>query len=153
MSAYNTRLTHRINRRALYNALNVRRAVRQMTWTEVAEETGISPSTFPRLREGRGSLYGDALVSALTWLGMAEEFGHLIAPPVGDGEGNDPKIVDDTEILLLAERIEEVLRTVPVRLGTNAFAMMGRGEPVTLSGGEYASMALAVACALSEKQP
>ncbi|HEX8808334.1 MAG TPA: hypothetical protein VF760_04995 [Xanthobacteraceae bacterium] len=45
----------------------------------------------------------------------------------------------------LAERIEKALRTVSINLGPNALAMLGRGEPVRLSGGEYAAMALAVA--------
>jgi hypothetical protein len=49
----------------------------------------------------------------------------------------------------LAERIEKALRTVPVRLGPNALAMLERGETVGLSGGEYSAMALAVAMDLS----
>lgn len=52
----------------------------------------------------------------------------------------------------MAERIEKVLRTIPVRLGPNALAMLERGETVGLSGGEYSAMALAVAMDLAGDQ-
>jgi hypothetical protein len=51
----------------------------------------------------------------------------------------------------LAARVEEALRTVPVRFGPGALAMLGRGETVGLSGGEYGAMALAVAMMLTEE--
>lgn len=50
----------------------------------------------------------------------------------------------------LADRIERVLRTVEVRLGPNALGILERGGTVGLSGGEYATMALAVAKDLIE---
>ena len=52
----------------------------------------------------------------------------------------------------LAERIEKALRSVHIRLGPNALAILGRGEKVTLSGGEYSAMALAVAMDLADNK-
>lgn len=48
----------------------------------------------------------------------------------------------------LAELIEPALRTVAVRLGPNALAMLERGETVQLSGGEYAELARTAAHAI-----
>lgn len=45
----------------------------------------------------------------------------------------------------MADRIEKILRTIPIRLGPNALAILERGETVGLSGSEYRDMALAVA--------
>jgi hypothetical protein len=41
----------------------------------------------------------------------------------------------------MADRIEKILRAVPVRLGPNALAALQCGETVCLSGGEYRDMA------------
>lgn len=49
--------------------------------------------------------------------------------------------------LALADRIEAALRTVTIRLGPNALAMIERGEPVRLSGAEYTELARAAALA------
>lgn len=45
----------------------------------------------------------------------------------------------------MADKVEAALRTVEVRLGPNALAILERGGTVGLSGGEYGAMALAVA--------
>ncbi|MGV9278099.1 hypothetical protein [Streptomyces griseosporeus] len=45
----------------------------------------------------------------------------------------------------LAELIEPALRSINIRIGPNALALLERGEEVRLSVGEYASMALAAA--------
>jgi hypothetical protein len=48
----------------------------------------------------------------------------------------------------LADLIEPALRTVGIRLGPNALAMLQRGETVGLSGGEYADLAREAAHAI-----
>lgn len=55
---------------------------------------------------------------------------------------------DTVTVHELAELIEPALRTVAIRLGPNALAMLGRGEEVRLSGGECAHLALAAADAI-----
>lgn len=51
----------------------------------------------------------------------------------------------------LAEKVEAALRTVQIRLGPNARSLVLNGGTVTLSGGEYGAMALAVALMLAEE--
>lgn len=69
-----------------------------------------------------------------------------------------PRLMADGEMSLVGERvlltdladqIEAALRTVPIRLGPNALAMLQRGETVGLSGGEYADLARVAARALA----
>lgn len=52
----------------------------------------------------------------------------------------------------LASWVEQALRTVPVRLGPNALAILSEGGTVPLSGGEYSAMALAVAMMLAGEE-
>lgn len=52
----------------------------------------------------------------------------------------------------LASWVEQALRTVPVRLGPNALAILSEGGTVPLSGGEYSAMALAVATMLAGEE-
>lgn len=51
-------------------------------------------------------------------------------------------------LIQFADRIETVLRQVPVRLGPNALRILEEGGTVGLSAGEYRDMALAVAAEL-----
>jgi hypothetical protein len=67
-----------------------------------------------------------------------------------DHDGQPSIGFDTFTVTDLAARIEAALRTVPIRLGPNALAMLQRGDTVSLSGGEYAAMALAAAVALAE---
>jgi hypothetical protein len=60
-------------------------------------------------------------------------------------DGYPSIVTESTSVSDMAERIEKVLRAVPIRLGPNALAILGRGEKVTLSGSEYSEMALAIA--------
>jgi hypothetical protein len=53
----------------------------------------------------------------------------------------------------MASKVEVALRTVPVRLGPNALAILREDGTVGLSGGEYAAMALAVATMLAGEEP
>jgi hypothetical protein len=64
-------------------------------------------------------------------------------------DGDRSIVTESCTVTEMAGRIEEVLRTVPVRLGPNALAILARGGTVGLSGGEYAAMALAVATMLA----
>lgn len=66
-------------------------------------------------------------------------------------DGQPGIVLDSYTVAELAARIERVIRTVPVRLGPNALAMLQRAETVGLSGGEYSAMALAVAMDLAEQ--
>jgi hypothetical protein len=52
----------------------------------------------------------------------------------------------------MASKVEVALRTVPVRLGPNALAILREDGTVPLSGGEYAAMALAVATMLAGEE-
>jgi hypothetical protein len=52
----------------------------------------------------------------------------------------------------LADRIEAALRTVSVRLGPTALAMLRRGETVALSGGEYADLARVAVAAIADDE-
>jgi hypothetical protein len=66
---------------------------------------------------------------------------------MADGESNI--VLEAVPVSVLAERIEQALRSVSITLGPNALGMLERGEPVRLSGGEYAAMALAAALELA----
>lgn len=68
------------------------------------------------------------------------------------GDGENSIVLESIPVSELADRIEKALRTIPVRLGPNALAMLERGETVGLSGGEYSAMALAVAMDLAGEQ-
>ncbi len=51
----------------------------------------------------------------------------------------------------LADLVEPALRSLDIRLGPNALAMLRRGERVCLSGGEYADLARAAAQAILDR--
>lgn len=65
------------------------------------------------------------------------------------GDGHPGIATESLTVTELAERVEAALRTIPIRLGPNARAMLDCGEPVRLSGGEYGRLALAVAADLA----
>lgn len=65
-----------------------------------------------------------------------------------DTDGHNSIGFDSYTVPELAELIEPALRTIKIRLGPNALAMLERGEEVRLSVGEYVSMALAAADAI-----
>lgn len=64
-------------------------------------------------------------------------------------DGENSIVLESVPVSEMADRIEKALRTVSINLGPNALGMLERGEPVRLSGGEYAAMALAVAMDLA----
>lgn len=63
-------------------------------------------------------------------------------------DGFPSMVFDRYTVPQLAELIEPALRRVAVRLGPNALGMLERGEPVRLSGGEYADLAREAAHAI-----
>lgn len=58
---------HRLNVPALHQALDAVRAHAGLTWRDLAEQTGVSASTFTRLSVGKRP-DADALCSLLAWL-------------------------------------------------------------------------------------
>lgn len=58
----------------LSKAVYWRAARRGMTMREVARETGVDPSTFTRLKQGKTKLDTDTLVTLLEWLGYLAPF-------------------------------------------------------------------------------
>lgn len=60
-------------------------------------------------------------------------------------DGNKSIGTTSFTVMEMADKVEAALRTVEVRLGPNAVAILERGGTVGLSGGEYGAMALAVA--------
>lgn len=64
----------RVDRRALWEALDTARQGRQLTWRDIANQVGTSPSTFSRLKQGLGT-DADTFVSLIVWLqARAEDF-------------------------------------------------------------------------------
>jgi transcriptional regulator with XRE-family HTH domain len=61
--------SHRLDRRALWQALDTRREQRGISWRAVARETGVASSLFAELRQDLVGVNADTLVSLLAWLG------------------------------------------------------------------------------------
>ena len=57
---------------ALHAALDSERRSRRLTWKEVAEESGVSASTFSRLSQGRQPDV-NSLAALTSWLGMSAD--------------------------------------------------------------------------------
>ncbi|MCI3279182.1 hypothetical protein [Streptomyces cylindrosporus] len=68
-----------------------------------------------------------------------------------DTDGHKSIGFDMYTVPQLAELIEPALRTIRIRLGPNALALLERGQEVQLSAGEYASLALAAADAIMHR--
>lgn len=74
----------RFNAAALYFALDEERRARRMTWTQVANEVGVSVATLTRTRLG-GRMEVDGMLAMVRWLGRtAESFTFGYVPPMGD---------------------------------------------------------------------
>ncbi|GAA0704674.1 hypothetical protein GCM10010193_69590 [Kitasatospora atroaurantiaca] len=69
--------THQVNCTELHRRLDEHRKERGLSWNRVGRETGLSPSTFNRLKNG-GSPDAHAFLSLLVWLGAAEPLQSLI---------------------------------------------------------------------------
>jgi DNA-binding phage protein len=62
----------RFDAASLYRALDVQRRVRQMSWTAVAAEIGVSEGTLTRTRAG-GRMEVDGMLAMVRWLGVPVE--------------------------------------------------------------------------------
>lgn len=62
----------RFRTRDLYDALNAERQARGLTWSQVAQATGISESTLTGTRRG-GRLEVDGALAMVRWLGRTIE--------------------------------------------------------------------------------
>jgi transcriptional regulator with XRE-family HTH domain len=65
---------------ALYQALDLTRRDRGLSWRQVAAEAGIGASTLSRMRRGKRPDV-DAFASLVTWLGSSAD-GFLVSTPV-----------------------------------------------------------------------
>ena len=66
----------RFNPKALYAALDAERRSRGLTWKQVAQDTGVSPSTIARTQHG-GRMEVDGVLALVGWLGVpVETFTH-----------------------------------------------------------------------------
>jgi len=62
----------RFDTRALYEALDPKRAARGLTWADVARETGVAVATLKRTADG-GRLEVDGMLAMVAWLGRSVE--------------------------------------------------------------------------------
>lgn len=94
--------SHRVNGPALWATLDAQRRARGLSWRGVARDSGASTgSLFTRLRRDDMSLHGDALVSLLVWLGMANEIEPLILTATEKPPAASPVPMVDTLVHLL----------------------------------------------------
>lgn len=61
-----------VNVPALYEALDAKRQAQRLSWRGLAQEMGITPSTFTRMAQGRRPDV-DTFAALLRWLGMPVE--------------------------------------------------------------------------------
>ena len=62
----------RFDAKALYQALDEKRESRELSWSEVAAEIGVSVSTISRTRTG-GRMEVDGMLAMVNWLGVPVE--------------------------------------------------------------------------------
>lgn len=62
----------RFDPKALYVALDAKRQAREISWKQVAAETGVSASTITRTRSG-GRMEVDGVLALVGWLGASVE--------------------------------------------------------------------------------
>jgi len=62
----------RFDAKALYDALDRERSARGLTWSQVADQTGVAAATLKRTRDG-GRLEVDGMLAMVGWLGRSVE--------------------------------------------------------------------------------
>lgn len=93
--------SHRVNGPALWRALDTQRRQRGLSWRGVAREAGTSTgSLFTRLQNADLSLHGDALVSLLVWLGMADQIAPIIQATGATPEPDEDATAGDVDALV-----------------------------------------------------
>ncbi|EHY89841.1 helix-turn-helix domain-containing protein [Saccharomonospora azurea] len=87
----------RMDARRLYEALDAGRRARGLSWRQLAEQAGVSPSLLSRMGNGlRPDL--DGFIALVQWLGApAEEF--MVRP--GDTARTEPQPALETQLSLL----------------------------------------------------
>ncbi|QCX81205.1 hypothetical protein C9F11_38110 [Streptomyces sp. YIM 121038] len=71
--------SYRLDVPELRRRLDARRRERGLTWRELADQVGISASTFSRLADDKRP-DADALVTLLVWLDLDDGLAYLITP-------------------------------------------------------------------------
>lgn len=62
----------RFDAKALYEALDAERQARELSWTQLSREVGVSAATMQRLKRG-GRLEVDGALAMVGWLGRTVE--------------------------------------------------------------------------------
>lgn len=62
----------RFDAKALHQALDAQRKRRDMSWTDVSQEIGVSASTLRRTKDG-GRMEVDGMIAMVCWLGEKVE--------------------------------------------------------------------------------
>ncbi|MEU3273974.1 helix-turn-helix domain-containing protein [Saccharomonospora sp. NPDC006951] len=93
----------RMDARRLYDALDAQRKSRGLSWRQLADESGVSPSLLSRMGNGhRPDL--DGFIALVQWLGTpAENF--MVWPPEspeGAGQREEPALETQLALLLRA---------------------------------------------------
>jgi transcriptional regulator with XRE-family HTH domain len=70
---------HRLDVPELYRLLDAQRQARGMSWRDVAEACGLSPSTPTRISKGRAP-DAHGLVSLIVWLDLDTDICRLVQP-------------------------------------------------------------------------
>ncbi|PXY31881.1 helix-turn-helix domain-containing protein [Prauserella muralis] len=94
----------RMDARRLYDALDAQRRARGMSWRQLADESGVSPSLLSRMGNGhRPDL--DGFIALVQWLGApAEDF--MVWPSEGPREREGPAL--ETQLAMLLRAREEL---------------------------------------------
>jgi transcriptional regulator with XRE-family HTH domain len=102
---------------SLYAALSAKRRAQELSWRQVAQEIGISPSTLTRLANGQRPDV-DAFITLIKWLGVpAEQF--MVGSGDSKPDSGNPDILSQLLPLLHArtdlalknrEYLEEIIR-------------------------------------------
>lgn len=90
----------RVDARGLYHALDAQRRARGLSWRQLAEESGVSPSLLTRMGNGhRPDL--DGFIALVQWLGSpAEDF--MVWPPDMPRRQTEPPLETQLALLLRA---------------------------------------------------
>lgn len=94
----------RLDTRRLYGALDAQRRARGLSWRQLAEESGVSPSLLSRMGNGhRPDLNG--FIALVQWLGSpAEDF--MVWPPENPHGQGEPAL--ETQLALLLRAREDL---------------------------------------------
>ncbi|MBK1784338.1 helix-turn-helix domain-containing protein [Prauserella cavernicola] len=94
----------RMDARRLYDALDAQRGARGMSWRQLADESGVSPSLLSRMGNGhRPDL--DGFIALVQWLGSpAEAF--MVWPDGQERSRDEPAL--ETQLALLLRAREDL---------------------------------------------